>query len=144
MLYINYQISITFFDGHTEIEQESDQVLNVQEANQILKVLERDYILYNTSELWNRNHIFSINIFMAIDGERYFDQTINIVQLKYLIQWDKLELEKQRVDEFTQYRFSVIQKELKKQFHQTKTLTLDAFLTHKTEYLTDNSTKDLK
>ena len=137
MLHINYQISTTFFDGHIEIEQESDQVIDFQEAEKTLEEYENDYIFYDTPELWNEDHIFSVRIFMIVDGKRHFDRTINIVQLKYLAQWDELEIEKQETDEFTQRRLSIIQKDLENQFQQASTLTLEEFLTHKTHYLGD-------
>lgn len=137
MLYIDYQISTTFFDGHIEVEQESDQMIDFQEANKTLKEYENDYIFYDTPQLWNEDHIFSTRIFMTIDGERYFDRTINIVQLKYLAQWDELEVEKQQADEFTKRRLSTIQKDLENRFQQANALTLEEFLTHKENYLGD-------
>lgn len=140
MLYVDYQISTTFFDNHIEVEQESDQVIDFQEANDTLKALEYDYIFYDTPQLWEEDQIFSTRILMTVDGERYFDRTVNIVQLNYLIQLGKINFKRQKVDdEFTQYRLLNIQKQLEKQFQQASTLTLEEFLDHKTNYLGDDN-----
>lgn len=140
MLYVNYQISTTFFNNDIKVKQNSDQLKNFHKADFLLRELEKEYIPYDCPYIWRKLHIFSVRILMTIDGKRYFDQTINIVQLNYLIQLDKINFKRQKVDdEFTQYRLLNIQKQLEKQFLEISTLTLEEFLAHKTNYLGDDN-----
>lgn len=140
MLYVNYQISTTFFNNDIKVKQNSDQLKNFHKADFLLRKLEKEYIPYDRPYIWRKHHIFSVRILMTIDGKRYFDQTINIVRLNYLIQLDKINFKRQKVDdEFTQYRLLNIQKQLEKQFLEVSTLILEEFLAHKTNYLGDDN-----
>lgn len=132
MLYVQYQIVITFFDYHSEVEQGSDIVNSFSEVDRYLKDIKHDYIFSYNPQSWAEDCIFSTQIKMSVNNELYFDKIINIIQLRCLNRWKNLELLKH--DSSNDSYISKIQCKLEKSFCCAGEITLDEFLTYKLEY----------
>lgn len=126
-----YHVVTTFFDNRVLYKTYNEEFASKEELESCLNELEKYSLNYGLTWLWKNKKIFSVRIRVIINGVRYLDKTINIVQIKISNQLKELSRQfSMATDRFTKKRLLKGENILNKEMEEAKKITLDYFREH--------------